>query len=104
MVDLKGEGPDAVVTAIEPQDYEHVGTPLDPSLTTNQQATRGRLTTVAIKGFRPAEKLREISDYGSGLSLRLRVYPTGHKSWVMLFRQNGISTVRRAGNHAKERQ
>jgi DNA topoisomerase VI subunit B len=33
VTDLKGERPDAVVTAIEPRDAEHVGTQLDPSAT-----------------------------------------------------------------------
>ena len=36
MADLKGEGPDAAQTAIEPQDPEHVGTQLDPGLTPSE--------------------------------------------------------------------
>ena len=50
MTGLKGEGPDAAVTAIEPQDHEHVGTLLNPSSYTqpDHSSTPAPLTTAGI--------------------------------------------------------
>jgi len=47
---LKREGPDAAVTAIEPQDHEHVGTLLNPSSYTqpDHSSTPAPLTTAGI--------------------------------------------------------
>jgi len=47
-----------------------------------------RLTAVRVANAKPGLKRQEISDNGSGLFLV--VQPSGHKSWAVRFRVNGI--------------
>jgi integrase len=47
-----------------------------------------RLTVLAVENAKPGTSRREISDNGSGLFLV--VQPSGHKSWAVRFRVNGI--------------
>src|SRR6516162_3642517 len=47
-----------------------------------------RLTAVRVANAKPGLKRQEISDNGSGLYLV--VQPSGHKSWAVRFRVNGI--------------
>jgi integrase len=47
-----------------------------------------RLTALSVENAKPGTSRREISDNGSGLFLV--VQPSGHKSWAVRFRVNGI--------------
>jgi integrase len=47
-----------------------------------------RLTALSVEAAKPGTSRREISDNGSGLYLV--VQPSGHKSWAVRFRVNGV--------------
>ena len=44
-----------------------------------------RLTSVSIENAKPRPQRYEISDGGSGL--RLVVFPTGHRAWIVRYRR-----------------
>jgi integrase len=45
-----------------------------------------KLTTIAVKNAKPADKRREISDGGNGLYLIVQPKPSGAKSWAVRYR------------------
>jgi hypothetical protein len=99
---LKGEGPDAAQTAIEPQDDEHVGTPLDPSLTPSpvlrlrqRRALHAPLfTNLDVKTLPPPAKNNKIY-YDGPPGFGIRVSANGVRAFILNYTVRGTGRERR---------